>query len=89
MLDMQIVRDINALYEFRKHLYEKYKFYVDNNTHTINYIEVECINKRLEKEEHERLNAEVEANSKIIKETKTMLDAIDKEIESNIVKLKF
>ena len=98
---MEIVRDINALYDFRKNLCERTQSLIKKHCNISRYAEsfkerfgVEP-NERftkysaLTKEEQEQYKKEVEYSTQMNEELNTMLDAIDKEIESNIVKLNF
>lgn len=95
---MQIVRDINALCEFRKNLCQRTQYLIDKKCSVSPYVEnfkdrfgvepTERFTKHsaLTKEEYEQYEKELGYSAQMNKELNTMLDSIDKEIESNITK---
>lgn len=82
MLDMKIVRDINALCEFRQNLCQRTRYLIDKKCSVSLRFGLDY----LTKEEHNQYKKELEFESAMESRLNTMLDSIDKEIESNITK---
>lgn len=91
MLNMEIVRDINALCEFKKNLCEITQSLIKEQCKISLYFN-DIYDKfghkpsSFTKEDYDQYEKEVEYSTKMNKQLNTMLDSIDKEIESNITK---
>lgn len=79
---MQIVRDINALCEFRNNLYQRTRYLIDKKCTISPRFGLES----LTREEYDQYKKELEFESAMEARLNTMFDSIDKEIESNITK---
>lgn len=85
MLNMQIVRNINALCKLKGNLRAWIQYLNDKHCTISPRFGFEPLTRK----EYDQFKEEVEYSAQMNKKLKTMLDSIDKDIEENIAKLNF